>query len=171
MTGKYYLAKEEFPNITRTGGYKEIPPGIIYKAAEEVGLLRTELPHIIITRGKEGVYYPPSKEGLLGLVLVPRRERKGAARETLRHELAHAKLGHKESREPGVVTRNELEVMRHLEGRISSSDLANLVVIIMQDFGFGRRKALSLVTKVSIELKVPKRTITYGRRLVERLVK
>lgn len=134
--------------LTKTGGYKSIPESIISKAVSEVGLEGSKLPEISVSNSKSIKYtYTKKLDSGKYRIVFPRRLDKRQVPNTLKHELAHVKLGHtlNSSSTYGDYVRNELEALKLQRGYLSTDDIESVTLTMVLEEGLKPRDTISVV--------------------------
>jgi len=162
-------------SITKRGGYREVPEEVVRSAAIDLDLDLEEfsdLPPVRTRRGEIGASLEKLSSHPSGLeVVIPRREHKGLVPESLRHELAHYKMhtgfGILSSGEVGVpeVAKRELEAIRLGEGKLTSYDIANVILRLYKEEGLSKSEAERTTSSEARKLGIPQRMIRYGTKL------
>jgi len=147
---------------TVTGGYEEIPKELILEQARKMGIPERDIPEIRIRDVSGGAYIEKTPEGKV-VIVIPRREPKWKVPDTLRHELAHCKLGRISS--GGTTTwekwiKGELEVERlQWGGKLKPDSLSSVVITLTEEDGLPRNKAIAWVTEEARKLGATERSI------------
>ena len=152
MTERDYRSKwlDEMAHITKRGGYEEIPSDVVKSAAEDLGIKEKDIPEIKVVRDLKRGYIHTEPSGKV-VIAIPRRESRRTISKTLRHELAHYKLGHAEADykdSPERQAREEVAVHSTLaDDKLSGNEICDIVQSLMLDFDLPKTKALNLVFK------------------------
>jgi len=152
---------------TKKGGYEEIPRELILEQAEKVGLSEEDIPKIRVEETRGG-YIDVTPEGEVEIV-IPRREPKWKVPDTLRHELAHYKLGlpslPQAERTWEEDIRNELGAMAiQRGGRLDSDALSSIVLTLVLEEELPKRKATAWVMEEARNMGVSEHSITSSKR-------
>ena len=150
---------------TKKGGYEEIPEELILEQAERVGLSKEEIPKIRMADVRGGSI-ERTPEGKVEIIL-PRREPKWKTPDTLRHELAHYKLGHigcgdEITWEQWIKSELEAQILQN--GRLTSEALSSIVLTLVLEEGLLQSTAIRWVMEDARELGASEHSITSAKR-------
>ena len=159
---------EGYRPSTKGGGYEEIPEDIVKEAARRVGLPEEEIPEVRVEETSSGCI-DKTPEGKT-FIVIPRREPKWKVPDTLRHELSHVKYGYVRDVPYGESTcetyiKNELGALQiQGNGRLTSNDLASLVLTLVLEEGQPKRESTTLVMDEARGMGTSERSITVAKR-------
>lgn len=157
----YYLDERENPDLTKTGGYREIPEDLIKSTAESLGL--ETIPEVKISSRIGVAQYSPRNYR----IVLPRRERRTSARKTLRHEMGHAFFSHEGCKTCADEVHHELDVWLLTEGKVTGSDFGNMVYRLMNSGGLTRYQAIRVVDRIWSDRGVSSSIRTRGKKLAK----
>jgi len=152
---------------TKRGGYEEVPRDLILEQARRIGLSEEDIPEVKVEETRGG-YIDVTPEGK-PIIVIPRREPKWKVPDTLRHELAHYKLGLPDrSMVEGTweeKIKNELGAMAiQRGGRLDSNALVSLILTLVLEEGLPKRKATAWVMEEARDMGVSEHSITSAKR-------
>ena len=161
--------------MSRTAGYREIPQHLIDEAARRVGLEPEEVPEVVVRRYSGTAFYTRCPYCANGVVTIPRREHKSNVPRTLRHEMAHCKLGHDgfyvdmgDRRDRYAKARldaeYELAAVKLGEGRVTLTDLDYCIGYALCTFATSQRWTVRMIWQEAKRLGVSKQTLRAYRR-------
>ena len=166
------MIKRRF-QMTRTAGYKEIPPHLIKEAARAVGLKKP--PPVYVRKAEHS--YLDCCPCCGWFIAIPRRLHKSKVPYDLRHEMAHyilrddhelrltVELTNKASmlEAAKLDTRQEMQAIALAEGKVTAIDLEILMEWAMDYFMVPEDKAVAMVMKEAKSQGISKRVIRIFR--------
>jgi hypothetical protein len=159
---------DRYANITKWGGYREIPDEIVKSAATDIGLREEEIPKVEVRSGIKRAYIHTDPSSNMITLVVPRREGKRTIPFSIKHELAHLKLGHVGTPSPNTPKKEAVEELNvHLlaNGKLTKDDMVEITQSLMADYGITKSKALRIVSGEAKKLGASGRAVASAKKI------
>lgn len=167
-TPKSLIEKLKAVQITKRGGYEDIPEELIVEAAKKRGL-EGNIPPVLV---EEEVFVPSvSLRGRETVVVIPRRLNKGQVPQVLEHEFAHYGLGHLPDVEEtyGEHFIKELQADR-VVGPITTSPLIDRIFAAVDQMDLSWREAIDIIIYSAREIGVSEVVIRRAKKWVRNYI-
>lgn len=162
------MEKLKTADITKRGGYEEIPEMLVAEAVKEVGLRREDIPPVAV---EEVLTASLSLREGETTIVIPRRLSKRRVPETLKHEFTHYELGHQPDVEETYdeYFTKELQVDRAV-GPVTTSHLVDRIFGVVDTTGLSWREAIDVIAHSAREVGVSEVVIRRAKKWVRNYV-